>query len=186
MVVGTTDGQIHLSLYDCFVVGALRYRLSPPKPGQTGLELAGHSYHPETSTHSLLFKPSAGPVDCLYLVPMDLCFIHSSPVNLSLLTSKITTLQKLLRYTSQVLIHIVQEWKSTRELPDRFLRGIQEDLQSAESGPKDIVQALFHTAVTGHCYPQVREWLVDSLAERVSPHRLTPNTNTNTNTNAPS
>lgn len=159
MVVGTADGLIHLSLYDSFVVGGLGKR-------DSGSQLAGHSYHPESSTHALLFKPAASPLDALFLVPMDLCFIRSSPVNLSLLTSKMTTWQKLLRYISQVQLHMVQEWKSTRDLPNRFLRGIQEDLKEAKTGPKDIVQALYHLVVTGHTYPQVKEWLVDGLAER--------------------
>ncbi|GKT43951.1 uncharacterized protein ColSpa_04132 [Colletotrichum spaethianum] len=34
------------------------------------------------------------------------------------------------------------------------------------SGPTNIVQALFHTVVTGHAHEPVREWLVDNLAER--------------------
>jgi anaphase-promoting complex subunit 4 len=105
---------------------------------------------------------------------MDLSFIVSSPINLSLLASKLTTLQKLLRYLKQTSLHMQVEYKNTRDLPGKFLANIQEDLKKAGNGPEDIVQALYHTVATGHTYPVLKEWLVDSLAERVShvyPHR---------------
>lgn len=103
---------------------------------------------------------------------MDLPFISSSPVNLSLLGTKLTTLQKLLRYVKQTQLHMQVEWKNTRELPSRFLRSVQDDLEELPSGPRSIVSALYHTVVTGHAYRPVREWLVDSLAERVSHHSI--------------
>lgn len=99
---------------------------------------------------------------------MDLHFVSYCPVNLPLLAHKTRTFQTLLRYIKQTYLHMKSEWKSTRELPSRFLLGITEDLQSMPGGPVSIVQALYHTVVTGHVYPPVKEWLVDSLAERVS------------------
>jgi anaphase-promoting complex subunit 4 len=98
---------------------------------------------------------------------MDLPFLSFSPINLSLLSSKLTTLQALLRYLKQISLHMQVEWKNARELPSRFLRSVQGGLEEMSSGPKNIVSALFHTAITGHAYPAVKEWLVDSLAERV-------------------
>lgn len=98
---------------------------------------------------------------------MDLPFISFSPINLSLLTSKLTTLQALLRYLTQVQLHMEVEWKNARELPGRFLRSVQGDLEEREDGPRDIVPALYHTVLTGHAHEPVKEWLVDSLAERV-------------------
>ncbi|KAM0334150.1 hypothetical protein ACHAQA_001170 [Verticillium albo-atrum] len=166
MVVGTSDGRLHLSIYDSFVIGDFRYTLpsSMYKPGV--LQLVHHAANPAFSTHSLVLKHPADDDRAIYLVPMDLPFIPSSPINLALLASKLTTLQKLLRYVKQTQLHTQVEYNNTRELPGKFLRSIQEDLQSAESGPKDIVQALFHTVVTGHTHEVVREWLVDQLAER--------------------
>jgi anaphase-promoting complex subunit 4 len=61
------------------------------------------------------------------------------------------------------------EWRNTRELPSRFLRSVEAGLEELENGPREVVPALYHTVVTGHVYEPVREWLVDSLAERVSP-----------------
>ncbi|KAJ3942400.1 uncharacterized protein N0V96_007898 [Colletotrichum fioriniae] len=166
MVVGTSDGRLHLSIYDSFVIGDFRYTLpsSMYRPGV--LQLIQHASHPEVSTHTLLLKSSADNDQAVYLVPMDLPFIPSSPINISLLASKLTTLQKLLRYVKQTQLHIQVEYKNTRELPSKFLRSVEGDLEQIAHGPTNIVQALFHTVVTGHAHEPLREWLVDSLAER--------------------
>lgn len=177
MVVGTQNGNVHLSIYDSFPIGSFKVPVSiGPSPAssqkstkQDEYQLCLHASHPEVSTHCLLLRPSAEQ-ECkaMYLVPMDLRFVSHSPVNLCLLASKTTTLQKLLRYIKQAQTHIVNEWQSTRELPSRFLSFIHEDLQKTKSGPKNIVQALYHTVLTGHIHQLVREWLVDSVGERVS------------------
>ena len=166
-IVGTTDGKVQISIYDSFIIGGFQYQISGTGDSAVAAELCCHSSHPDISTHALLFKPQVDKPGAMYLVPVDLTFIHSSPVNLSLLASKTTTLQNILRYVKQTQVHMVGEWKSTRELPARFMAGIQEDLEKLPKG-RTIVQALFHTAVTGHVYAPVKEWLVDSLAERVS------------------
>ncbi|KAH6671548.1 anaphase-promoting complex component Cut20/Apc4 [Plectosphaerella plurivora] len=166
MVVGTSDGRLHLSVYDSFIIGDFRYTLpsSMYRPGV--LQLVHHASHPAISTHNLVLQHPADEGKGVYLVPMDLSFISSSPINLSLLASKLTTLQKLLRYIRQTQLHMSAEYKNTRELPSRFLRAISEDLEKSDHGPTDITQALFHTVVTGHAYDLVKEWLVDNLAER--------------------
>ncbi|KAI1490860.1 anaphase-promoting complex component Cut20/Apc4 [Biscogniauxia mediterranea] len=168
MIVGTSDGQIHISIYDSFVVGSFNY--SPPRSLNESrtLQLSHHASHPNLSTHMLVLQPSGEEESkAIYLVPMDLTFIHSSPENLSLLASKTTTLQKLLRYVKQVQTHMIHEWQSTRELPNRFLNSINETLhESGTYGEMNIGQALYHSVVTGHTFPEVKEWLVDQLAER--------------------
>ncbi|RGP73650.1 anaphase-promoting complex subunit 4 [Fusarium sporotrichioides] len=163
MIVGTSDGQIQISIYDSFIIGNFECpRVTPSLSSQLIL----HASHPKVSTHALLFADKAdGPTD-VHLVPIDMPFIHSSPINLSLLASKLTTLQKLLRYLKQSQLHMQVEWRNTRELPTRFLRSIEGDLESLETGPRSVVSALYHLAVTGHAYEPVREWLVESLAER--------------------
>ncbi|KAI1426225.1 anaphase-promoting complex, cyclosome, subunit 4-domain-containing protein [Xylaria sp. FL1777] len=168
MIVGTDDGQIHISIYDSFVIGSFRYSLPPSFDKPAGLQLCGSASHLELSTHVLVFSPSAGEkTKTLYLVPIDLTFINSSPENLSLLASKTTTLQKLLRYVKQVQIHMLHEWQSTRELPNRFLNSINETLRECGTyGEMNIGQAMYHSVVTGHTFPEVKEWLVDQLAER--------------------
>lgn len=174
MLVGTDDGRIHLSIYDSFIIGSFPYStpeqdLPEALEESPALKLTHHASHRHLATHSLLFQPSAGePTKELYLVPMDLTFIHSSPENLSLLASKTTTLQKLLRYIKQVQKHMVYEWQSTRELPHKFINSINETLrETGNYGEMDVGQAMYHTVVTGHTFPEVKEWLVDQLAERV-------------------
>ncbi|GAB1320294.1 hypothetical protein MFIFM68171_10504 [Madurella fahalii] len=168
MIVGTADGGIHLSIYDSFVIGTFKYSPQTVKAEQGSgvFQLCGHGSHPEISTHMLLLRPEGGERASIYLVPMDLTFLHQSPVNLSLLASKTTMLQNLLRYLKQTQSHMIGEWKSTRELPGRFLLGVQDDLKKMPNGELTIVQALCHTVATGHIFPPVKEWLVDSLAER--------------------
>ncbi|KAK4169419.1 anaphase-promoting complex, cyclosome, subunit 4-domain-containing protein [Cladorrhinum sp. PSN259] len=169
MVVGMEGGGIHLSIYDSFVIGTFRLKDMVMADPATNLELCGHSSRPEIPTHMLLFKPQDGRA--LGLVPMDLTFVHHSPVNLSLLASKVTMLQNLLRYVKQTQAHMATEWKGTRELPSRFLLGVQDDLakwSENERGTREltIIQALYHTVMTGHVFPPVKEWLLDVVAER--------------------
>lgn len=161
MVVGTKEGHIHLTIYDSFVVGSFD---SPLSAGGEPPYLVLHASNEQYSTHGLLMK-SPGPVEALYLVPMDLRFISASSEYLSLLASRSTALQNLLRYINQVRGLMASEWKATQELPGKFLRNINETL--SEKGNRDVVQALYHSVATGHTFPEVREWLVDELAERV-------------------
>ncbi|KAF4340931.1 anaphase-promoting complex subunit 4 [Fusarium beomiforme] len=163
MIIGTSDGQLQLSIYDSFIIGNFQCpRIDPSSSSQLIL----HASHPQVSTQALLVADKIEEPDEVHLVPIDLPFISSSPINLSLLASRLTTLQKLLRYLKQAQLHMQVEWRNTRELPTRFLRSIESDLENFETGPRSIVPALYHLAVTGHAYEPVREWLVESLAER--------------------
>lgn len=160
MVVGTREGTIHLSIYDSFVIGSF---ISPVVVNHIPAHLICHASNQNYSTHSLLMKSSAS--DHLFIVPMDLRFVSASSDYLSLLASRSTAFQNLLRYIHQVQLSLVSEYKATQELPSRFLRNINETL--GENGNGDIVQALYHSVATGHTFPAVREWLVDELCERV-------------------
>lgn len=172
-IVGTSDGRVQINIYDSLSIGGFQYQIPDAKDAAGVAELRCHSSHPGISTHALLFRPQVDRPDALYLVPVDMMFIHSSPINLPLLASKTTTLQNLLRYIKQTQVHMLGEWKSTRELPARFMAGVQEDLEKLPKC-RTIVQALYHTAVTGNFHRPVKEWLVDSLAERVSLLSLRP------------
>jgi anaphase-promoting complex subunit 4 len=162
MVIGTKEGTIHLSIYDSFVVGSFS---SPVIIEGLPSHLVLHASHQEYSTHSLIMK-SSDAEESLYFVPMDLRFVSASSQYLSLLASRSTALQNLLRYIQQVQMLMISEWKSTQELPSRFLQSINETLKA--NGKLTIVQALYHSVATGHTFPAVREWLVDELTERVS------------------
>lgn len=166
MIVGTDNGNLHVSVYDSFMIGTLP---CPPLNVDKTARMVSHAWSRHISTQALLLADEeADKLTSVHLAPMDLPFISSSPINLSLLASKLTTLQTLLRYFKQAQLHMTVEWKNARELPSRFLRSVQEDLQNMETGPRDIIAALYHTAVTGHAYGPVKEWMVDTLGDRVS------------------
>ncbi|KAG5948470.1 hypothetical protein E4U53_006271 [Claviceps sorghi] len=164
MVVGTSDGKLQLNIYDSFQIG--KFPCPVPDEASSVSRLISHAAHSELSTQALLFGDPRPEPSHVHLISMDLPFIASSSINLSLLGAKLTTLQKLLRYIKQTQLHMQVEWKSARELPSRFLRSVQSDLEERPRGPRSIVSALYHTVLTGHAYGPVREWLLDSVAER--------------------
>ncbi len=166
MLVGRGDGTIHLSVCDTLIIGTFKIGSA-----SSHLELRRHSSHPRLSTYSLLLVPSgAGDTRALYLVPMDVKFVQSFPVNLSLLSSKMARLQKFLRYLKQAQAHMGAEYQSTRELPNRFLQTLQESLNKQHpKEPNSIVYALYHAVMTGCPPAPVTEWLLETLAERASP-----------------
>ena len=156
MVVGTDEGEVHLTIYDSFVIGSF------PIPGS--MRFVRHCSNEQTSSHCLILKNEDS--DTLYVAALDLRFISATSDYLPVLASRSTALQNLLRYIQQVQVLMVGEWKSTQDLPGRFIRNVNETLEEKEKG--DIVQALYHSVATGHTFPAVKEWLVDELQERVS------------------
>ncbi len=166
MVVGTRDGHIHLSIYDSFIVGLFPPPLSSTGADRTEAHMILHAAHKAYSTHALLMESSSSPTPELYFVPMDLRFVSSSSEYLSLLASRSTALNNLLRYINQVQVLMISEWQASQELPRKFLRNVGESLE--EKHGCNIVQAMYHSVATGHTFPAMREWLVEELAERVS------------------
>ncbi|KAI1004846.1 hypothetical protein K3495_g3376 [Podosphaera aphanis] len=159
MIIGTKEGRIHISIYDSFFIGSFD---SPVFNEGIPAFLVLHATYNRSSTHVLLMKDPNK--DDLSFVTMDLGFISSSSGCLPLLASRSTTLQNLLRYIHQTQLLMLAEWKSTQDLPERFLRNINETL--SERYHCDIVQALYRSVATGHTFSPVKEWLVDELSER--------------------
>lgn len=163
LFVGFDDGNVHLRIFDCFEIGSF------PIGDSTGLaescRILGHTSHPMSSTHALLASSGSNQERTLSLVTLDLRFITKSGRYLSLLASKTTQLQNLLRYIAQVQRQIELEWKNAQELPFRFLRSVNQDLE--EKCQCDVVAAIYHLVVTGHCFEPMKEFLVDIVGERV-------------------
>ncbi|KAL9602386.1 MAG: hypothetical protein Q9179_002543 [Wetmoreana sp. 5 TL-2023] len=162
LVVGHEDGSIHLSMSEDFAIG--RFELQDIEPGLSGSKPFLHCSHPLSTTHALLVSTNLESLGQLHLVPFDLRLIFSAGRYLSLLASKVTELHNLIRYLRQVQEQISLEIQTAQDLPSRFMRNVNETLQE-ESGCT-WVQAAYHHVVTGHCYPEVKEWLVDELGER--------------------
>lgn len=108
----------------------------------------------------------------IQLVPFDLRLVSIAGRQLSLLASKITELHSLHRYLRQIQDQLSIEIRASQDLPSRFMRNINETL--LEKSDCTWVDAAYHLAATGHCYPEIKEWLVDGLGERV-PSPLTNN-----------
>ncbi|KAG5288861.1 anaphase-promoting complex component Cut20/Apc4 [Histoplasma capsulatum G186AR] len=158
LLAGFDDGTIHLRIFDCFDVGC--FHVGSSLGSATNSRILLHAFHPISSTHSLLFSTENG----MRLITLDLRFITKSGRYLSLLASKITQLQNLLRYIKQVQAQIQLEWKNSQDLPGRYIRNVTEDLQ--DKCACDFVTAAYHLLVTGDCFEPLREFLVDVLGER--------------------
>ncbi len=158
LIVGTSDGRLHLSIYDSFVLGSF----PPPMKSSraAGNVLVAHASHTSQSLHALLMKSSSTLVRGLTFVPMDLRFITSGKDYLSLLASRSTTLQNLLRYVNQVQSVMATEFHAGRDLPGKFVRNANDAFNEAGSG-WGIVPALYSQVLTGHMLPEVKEWLND-------------------------
>lgn len=161
LVVGTTDGKIHLSVSGSFLIG--NFPLPSALLGISGsLNLYRHAYHRDIPIHALLLKPSELSQDSVVLLPLDLRSVLSSN-DLAILASKTTNLRNHLRYLHQTQIHMCQHWQSTRDLPQRFLRVLREDLAVSK---KTVTGSLYHSVLTGHVPRLVKEWLISVVAER--------------------
>lgn len=113
----------------------------------------------------MLVSTPVGDQEELHVVPLDLRLLSNAGRHLSLLASKSTQLHKVLRYIHQVQRLMCNEFKASQDLPGRFIANIEESLQ--ERRDCNWTQAAYHLVVTGNCYPEVKEWLVDQLGERV-------------------
>lgn len=172
LVVGFDDGTIHLRIFDCFEIGS--FDLGSPDPVLKSCRPLLHAAHPMSSTHALLISTRGSESEKttpLRLLTLDLRFITKSGRYLSLLASKTTQLQNLLRYIGQVQRQIQLEWKNALELPARFMRSINDDLQA--KCHCDFVTGLYHLVVTGDCFEPLKEFLVDIVSERVHQYATT-------------
>ncbi|KAF7628614.1 putative anaphase-promoting complex component Cut20/Apc4 [Aspergillus flavus] len=163
LLVGFDDGTVHLRIFDCFEIGS--FQVGSSVGPSSSCRILQHASHPLSSTHALLASShNDDSPDSLHLLTLDLRFITRSGRYLSLLAHKTTQLQNLLRYINQVQRQVELEWKNAQELPARYMRSINEDLQ--EKCHCDFVTAAYHLVVTGDCFEPMKEFLVDIVGER--------------------
>jgi anaphase-promoting complex subunit 4 len=148
------------------------YHMGNSKVSSKGF-VKNHCTHALTHMHSLLLMESdrqntASDGEKAYLVHKFVNFnaIRGSRDYLNLSVFKTMKLEKLQAYILQCIISLRAAWNSGQDLPSKFLRNVGESL--AESGSADIITGLYHLAVTGDCWPVVKEWLNSELAERGS------------------
>ncbi len=169
LLVGFENGTVHLSIYDFFEIG--KFKLQQAFPDFERCRPILHCSHPYSTTHSLLISASADGQEALYMVALDLRLLSNAGRYLSLLASKSTQLHNVLRYIRQVQRQMSSDFKASQELPSRFMANIEETLR--ELSGCDWTQTAYHLVATGNCHPEVKEWLVDQLGERVQLGSLT-------------
>lgn len=170
LAVGFEDGTVHLSIYDFFEVGS--FSLQQASAVLQNSKPLSHCFHPHSTTHAFVVSKSVSDHHELFVVPLDLRLVSSAGRYLSLLAAKSTQLHNILRYIQQVEKEMINEHKAAQELPSKFIRNIEEALK--EKSACTWVQAAYHLVVTGNCYPEVKEWLVDELGERVCERIVQP------------
>lgn len=163
LAVGFEDGTVHLSIYDFFEVGS--FSLQQASSVLQNSKPLLHCYHPHSTTHAFIASKPVSDHHELFVVPLDLRLVSSAGRYLSLLAAKSTQLHNILRYIQQVEKEMTNEYKAAQELPSKFIRNIEEAVK--EKSSCTWVEAAYHLVVTGNCYPEVKEWLVDELGERV-------------------
>lgn len=178
------DGTVNPTIYDSLGIINVKH------PAQWSIQACRpllHASHPYSCSHGLLMEMSirdAGPTltygkpaystpqkatpsndftTRLVLVPLTLRFISSAGIYLHLIASKTTQLQSLLQYVQQCLQRIRTYWTHSQDLPSKFMRNVEETL--AEKNEGDLIQSLYHLAVTGDCPPTIKEWLANELTE---------------------
>jgi len=162
-VIGFEDGTIHLSIYDFFEIG--NFNLQQVIRNSERCRSLLHCSHPYSTTHSFLISTLVDGQEGLHMVPLDLRLLSNVGRYLSLLVSKSTQLHNVLRYIRQVQRQMSSDFKASQELPSRFMGNIEETLRGLSDS--NWMRTAYHLVVTGHCHPEVKEWLVDQLGERV-------------------
>lgn len=162
LLIGCDNGAVSPTIYDSLEIGGMRIPSEWSLLNQTPLL---HASHPYSCSHLSLIemKSESWEQPRVTLVPLTLRFIPSNGIYLHLIASKTAQLQNLLQYLQSCLRTIIAYFHNARDLPSRFMRNISETLE--EKGEGDLISNLYHLAVTGHCPPTIKEWLVDELAE---------------------
>ena len=161
--MGFEDSTIHLSIYDFFEIGS--FNLQEASQCLDGCRPLLHRFHPDSTTHALLLSTTIPRDPELYVVPLDLRLVSSAGKYLYSLASKSTQMHNILRYIRRVQSEMYVEFKAAQDLPSKFIRNIEEKLRNKSDCT--WVNAAYHFVVTGHCCPEIKEWLVDELGERV-------------------
>ena len=127
-----------------------------------------HIIHPLSSTHALIVQTSKKKGDEeLHVLALDLNFIpQTTPYYLSTLATKSTQLLNLLRYLMQIALHLSIELRGAFDLPNKFIRNINDTLAQSSDGPTNFITASYQLVVTGECSDELRDWMIDEIGER--------------------
>jgi anaphase-promoting complex subunit 4 len=100
-----------------------------------------------------------------YFSTVDLLFIQQFGQYLFQLASTSTRVQALIRYLREAITSIEAEFKTMNDLAQRYVGILNEDAEKISS---TVTLELFEFLVTGTPSEILKEWLVDTVTERVS------------------
>ena len=175
LMAKTSNTTVHIRIFDSFEIGNVDVSRVLPK-GLRLRRMVQSASHPLTSKLYMLLETEAdGPASrskhaerdglSLHLIETDLRFIAQTGYNLTLVATKATQLQNLLRYLLQISNQLSQELRTAFDLPSRFLRNVSESLAEQDSSAS-FATAAYHLVVTGQCDGRFKEWLVEEVGER--------------------
>lgn len=165
LLLAQGDGTVRLVFYDSLSIGTIAL---PSAWNIQNPHFMKHASHPFSRSHLFLvgIDSEEATASRTVLIPLSLRFMQSAGSHLHMIEHKTAQLETLVHYVNECLLAISHHWTHAKDLPGRFMANINETL--AENQEPNLVQSLFHLAVTGDCPPTLKEWLVDILAERVS------------------
>jgi anaphase-promoting complex subunit 4 len=165
LLLAQSDGTVRLVLYDSLNIGTIAL---PITWGIGNPHFLKHASHPFSCSHMFMaeLNSQGAATSRTVLIPLSLRFMQSAGSHFHMIEQKTAQLETLVEYVNECLLAISFHWAHAKDLPGRFMAGINDTL--TENQEPSLVQSLFHLAVTGDCPPTLKEWLVDILAERVS------------------
>jgi hypothetical protein len=126
------------------------------------LQLLRHTASSDLLTHALLM--SEPTPDKLVFSTMDVLFIQQFGQYLFQLASTSTRVQALIRYMRETVTSLEAGFASMNDFTQKYVRIIDEDAQKIDS---NVGLELFEFLVTGGPSPPLKEWLSDTLTDRV-------------------
>lgn len=143
--------------------------------GRLDMNISKYASHPRSQTIAAVMQSSHGNQDdrsigSKVLSNVSLQFTNLNAVQKSgqyllFVSKKTNELRRLAQYVSQSVVSIRSAWIAGQEAPSRFIDRIRESL--SEGSFVDIDAALYHQAVTGDALKPVRDWLTETIHDRV-------------------
>lgn len=178
MAVGHDDGSFYVILDQIFRMKGGKTNLDPlqlPQMPERPPSYLMHASHPQSPHHALLrgfqeddisqTERSTPPLySNLFLEHYTIPNTNSDGSHLDLIMSKTALTRDLGNYAAHTANSLQRDWKTHRDLPSRFMRGINMELEEKSEGT--LEQNLYQLAMTGSYTPTMLEWVKDTLAER--------------------
>ena len=184
IAVAHTDAHVHIRIFDSFEIGDININTSHNQRSNQSsdriLRIISHPFSHRIfflvqSELAALTSPSRhtrsknfSDVDTtsLHLVALNLNFLKDLPWTISVLATKATQLQNLIRYIHQIESQLTREVKTAFDLPRRFLSALDGDLQEEDGEGNTFETCAYHAMLTGEVGGKFKEWLTDVLNER--------------------